>query len=68
MKAIEKSRDLAKSEHSLELEELVSRVAYAMHYIGAMLASEAVERVCWHSVVKLYLLSVEVTKSCVRLL
>ena len=35
-KAIDKSRDLAKSEHSLELEQLVSRVAYAMHHIGAM--------------------------------
>ena len=54
-KAIEKSRDLAKSEHSLELEQLVSRVASAVHQIGAMLAPEAVERVCWHRVAKLHL-------------
>ena len=55
-KTIEKSRDLAKSEHSLELEELVSRVAYAMLHIGATLASETVERVCWHRGAKLHLL------------
>ena len=54
-KAIEKSRDIAKSEHSLVLEQLVSRVAYAMHHIGAMLEPEAVERVCWHRVAKLHL-------------
>ena len=54
VKVIEKSRDLAKSEHSLELEQLVSRVAYASHHIGAMLAPEAVERVCWHRDVKLH--------------
>ena len=56
-KAIEKSRDLAKSEHSLELEQLVSRVAYAMRHIGAMLALEAVERVWWHR-------GCETTSSC----
>ena len=44
------------SEHSLELEQFVSRVACAMHNIGAMLAPEAVERVCWHTVAKLHLL------------
>ena len=54
-KAIGKSRDLAKSEPSLELEPFVSRFACAVHHIGAMLAPEAVERVCWHRVVKLHL-------------
>ena len=65
-KAIGKSRDPAKSEHSLELEQLVSRVASAIHHIGAMLAPEAVERVCWHRVVKRHL-PVD-TRSCWRLL
>ena len=45
-KAIGKGRDLAKSERLTELEQLVSRVAPAIHHIGATLAPEAVELVC----------------------